>query len=45
MRQPLVAGNWKMNGSLAGVQELLQGLKEGAGEVNNAKVVVSLPSE
>jgi len=44
MRQPLVAGNWKMNGSLAGVQELLQGLKEGAGEVNNAKVVVCPPS-
>lgn len=44
MRQPLVAGNWKMNGSLASVQELLQGLKEGVQEVNNTKVVVCPPS-
>ena len=44
MRQPLVAGNWKMNGSLASVQELLQGIKDGVGQVNNAKVVVCPPS-
>lgn len=44
MRQPLVAGNWKMNGSLASVQELLAGLKDGVGAVNNAKVVVCPPS-
>ena len=25
MRQPLVAGNWKMNGSRASVEELLEG--------------------
>ena len=40
MRQPLVAGNWKMNGSLASVRELLTGLKGGVDAVNNAKVVV-----
>ena len=44
MRQPLVAGNWKMNGSLASVRELLQGLKDGVGQVNNAKVVVCPPA-
>ncbi len=44
MRQPLVAGNWKMNGSLASVRELLQGLKDGVGEINNAKLVVCPPS-
>lgn len=44
MRQPLVAGNWKMNGSLASVQELLAGLKDGVGAVNNAKLVVCPPS-
>lgn len=44
MRQPLVAGNWKMNGSLASMRELLQGLKDGIGAVNNAKVVVCPPT-
>lgn len=44
MRQPLVAGNWKMNGSPASVRELLQGLKDGVSEVNNAKMVVCPPS-
>lgn len=44
MRQPLVAGNWKMNGSLASVKDLLQGLKAGIGQVNNAEVAVCPPS-
>jgi len=43
MRQPLVAGNWKMNGSRASVTELLNGLKAGVGEVNNAEVAVCAP--
>jgi triosephosphate isomerase len=43
MRQPLVAGNWKMNGSLAGARELLAGIKDGIGEVNNAEVAVCPP--
>ena len=29
MRIPLVAGNWKMNGSLKSIQELLEGIKGG----------------
>jgi triosephosphate isomerase len=44
MRQPLVAGNWKMNGSLASVRELLAGLKAGIGKVEVAEVVVCPPA-
>ena len=43
MRQPLVAGNWKMNGSLDSVRELLQGVKAGIGEVSAAEVAVCPP--
>ncbi|MGD8588164.1 MAG: triose-phosphate isomerase [Chromatiales bacterium] len=43
MRKPLVAGNWKMNGSLEGVQELLSGILAGLGEVKNADVAVCPP--
>lgn len=44
MRRPLVAGNWKMNGSLASVRELLAGLKEGIDEVKVAEVAVCPPA-
>jgi triosephosphate isomerase (TIM) len=43
MRQPLVAGNWKMNGSRAGVVELLDGIKAGMGDVKTAEVAVCPP--
>lgn len=43
MRTPIVAGNWKMNGSRASVAELLAELKAGAGEVSNAQLVVFPP--
>lgn len=43
MRQPLVAGNWKMNGSRAAVQTLLEGLKQGIGTVKRAEVAVCPP--
>ena len=33
MRIPLVAGNWKMNGSLSSIQELLTGIKQGIGAI------------
>lgn len=33
MRIPLVAGNWKMNGSLSSIQELLTGIKQGIGTI------------
>ncbi|BAO44137.1 triose-phosphate isomerase [Thiolapillus brandeum] len=44
MRQPLVAGNWKMNGSLASVRDLLAGLKAGIGDVKVAEVAVCPPA-
>jgi triosephosphate isomerase len=43
MRQPLVAGNWKMNGSRAGVVDLLDGIKAGMGDVRTAEVAVCPP--
>jgi triosephosphate isomerase (TIM) len=44
MRQPLVAGNWKMNGTLDGVRALLTGIKAGMGRVTRAEVVVCPPA-
>ncbi|OOZ36956.1 triose-phosphate isomerase [Solemya velesiana gill symbiont] len=43
MRQPLVAGNWKMNGSRESIRELLDGVKAGMGGVNLAEVAVCAP--
>ena len=44
MRQTLVAGNWKMNGSLDANQQLLEGIKAGVAEGVAAKVVVCPPA-
>ncbi len=44
MRQPMVAGNWKMNGSSDSVKELIAGIKDGMGSVNKAEVVVCPPA-
>lgn len=44
MRQPLVAGNWKMNGSRASIAELLGGLRAGIGQVTTAEVAVCAPA-
>ncbi len=43
MRQPLVAGNWKMNGSQAGVEALLGGIRAGISEVRVAEAAVCPP--
>lgn len=43
MRQPIIAGNWKMNGSRESIKMLLDGLKTGIGDVNSAEVVVCAP--
>ncbi len=43
MRRPLVAGNWKMNGSRATIKALLDGIKQGIGGVTKAEVVVCAP--
>ncbi len=43
MRQPMVAGNWKMNGTLAEARELIEGIKAGIAEVKKAEVAVCPP--
>lgn len=43
MRQPLVAGNWKMNGSLDSIKTLVEGIKAGLGDVKSAEVAVCPP--
>ncbi len=43
MRQKLVAGNWKLNGSLAMTRELIGGIRAGMGEVGAAEVAVCPP--
>ncbi len=42
MRSSLIAGNWKMNGSLASVTELVEGIK--AGDRGNAELAVCPPA-
>ena len=45
MRRTLVAGNWKMNGSLASIKSLLDGIKSGLAEsAVNCDVAVCAPS-
>ncbi|MBU0498795.1 MAG: triose-phosphate isomerase [Gammaproteobacteria bacterium] len=44
MRKPLVAGNWKMNGSVGSVEALLEGIKAGMGEIGNTSVAVCAPA-
>jgi triosephosphate isomerase len=42
MRTPLIAGNWKMNGSLQSVIELVEGIK--AGEAGKVRLAVCPPA-
>ncbi|MCW8881752.1 MAG: triose-phosphate isomerase, partial [Sedimenticola sp.] len=44
MRRPLVAGNWKMNGSLESIKLLLEGVKAGMSDVKQAEVAVCAPA-
>ncbi len=43
MRRKLVAGNWKMNGSMGSIRELLQGILGGAAEVAAVELAVFPP--
>jgi len=43
MRQPLVAGNWKMNGSLDSIKALVGGIKAGLDSVTTAEMAVCPP--
>lgn len=40
MRKKIVAGNWKMNGSLASIKDLLSGIESGMATIDKAEVVV-----
>jgi len=44
MRQTLVAGNWKMNGSRESIKILLDGIKAGIADVNNAEMALCCPA-
>lgn len=43
MRQPLVAGNWKMNGDKSGSSKLLDGILAGLGGVRETEIAVCPP--
>jgi len=43
MREPLVAGNWKMNGSRASAAALVDGLKAGMNDINGVGVAICVP--
>lgn len=43
MRQPLVAGNWKLNGSKQSIKNLLEGIIGGIQDVKRADVAVCAP--
>ncbi len=43
MRRPLVAGNWKMNGSRADAGKLLDGIFQGADSVDETEIAVCPP--
>jgi triosephosphate isomerase len=44
MRQTLVAGNWKMNGSRESIKALLDGIKSGVSAVTAAEMAVCCPA-
>jgi len=43
MRKPLIAGNWKMNGTKASVETLLAGVVAGAGAIERSEIAVCPP--
>ncbi|UHD16980.1 triose-phosphate isomerase [Thiocapsa bogorovii] len=43
MRQPLIAGNWKMNGSKSSAESLLNGVVSGARGLSKTDVAVCVP--
>lgn len=43
MRTPLVAGNWKMNGSLASIQTLIDAIRHEAGMLHTVEIAVCPP--
>ncbi len=44
MRKPMVAGNWKMNGSRSANQTLIDGINKGLSDIKSAEVLVCPPA-
>ncbi|QKI88868.1 triose-phosphate isomerase [Thiomicrorhabdus xiamenensis] len=44
MRKPFVAGNWKMHGSKASIESLVDGLNAQAGQIENVDMAVCPPA-
>ena len=44
MRTKIIAGNWKMNGSLSSIKQLISGINDGMDKILKAEVVVCPPS-
>src|SRR3990167_9978781 len=40
MRKPLIAGNWKMHGSMSQVKSLIDGIKQGAANFHHINILV-----
>ncbi|MGQ9659090.1 MAG: triose-phosphate isomerase [Thermochromatium sp.] len=43
MRQPLIAGNWKMNGTRASAESLIQGVLTGSREIVKTEIALCVP--
>ncbi|NEX20927.1 triose-phosphate isomerase [Thiorhodococcus mannitoliphagus] len=43
MRQPLIAGNWKMNGTRSSAEALIKGVLEGAEKLGKAEIAICPP--
>lgn len=43
MRRPVVAGNWKMNGTQVEAAALISGIEQGLGDVTHAEILVCPP--
>jgi len=43
MRKPIVAGNWKMNKTVAEARELISGLLPGLNKINNVELIICPP--
>ncbi len=44
MRRTLIAGNWKMNGSLESINKLMKGLTDGISSITNADMAICPPA-
>lgn len=44
LRKPLVAGNWKLNGTLESIKPLVEGIKQGLTDIDNVEISVCPPA-